>query len=78
MKAIFLSKRTWLALALLAGLTGASWWQRTSVLAWYHVRQLSHACQDDCEGCAESLLHTHIIRHAKTEKARINNSKKTP
>lgn len=55
MKAIFLSKRTWLALALIAGLAGASWWQRSSVLAWYHVRQLSYACQDDCEGCAEKV-----------------------
>src|SRR5262245_62008566 len=55
MKAILTSKKTWLALLVVAGLAGVAWWQRRPVLAWYHVRQLTNAYQDNREACAKAV-----------------------
>src|SRR5260370_883194 len=55
MKAIFTSKKTWLALLAVAGLPGVAWWQRRPVLAWYHVRQLTNAYQENREACAKKV-----------------------
>jgi hypothetical protein len=52
MKAIFTSKKIGLAMLLLAGVVG---WQRHQVLAWYHVRQLTNAYQEDREDCATKV-----------------------
>lgn len=55
MKAILTSKKTWLALALLAGLSGLGVWQHKPILAWYYVRQLSGAYPDSREGWARKV-----------------------
>ncbi len=55
MKTIFTSKKTWLALLVVVGIAGVGWWQRQPVLAWYYVRQLSNAYQENREGCASKV-----------------------
>ena len=45
-------KKTGIALLLLAGLAGVAWWQREPALAWYFVRQLTRASEEDREDCA--------------------------
>jgi hypothetical protein len=55
MKAILTSKQTWFALLVVAGLAGVAWWQRRPLLAWYHVRQLTNAYQDNREACAKKV-----------------------
>jgi hypothetical protein len=55
MKAIFSSRKTWLALLLVAGVAGIAYWQRQPALAWYYVRQLSHAYQENRDGYAKNV-----------------------
>ncbi|MBI3821137.1 MAG: HEAT repeat domain-containing protein [Planctomycetes bacterium] len=55
MKAIFTNRKTWIALGVLALLAGVAFWQRQPVLAWYHVRQLSFAYQENRENCAKRV-----------------------
>jgi hypothetical protein len=45
----------WVALLLIAGLAGLAAWQRQSILAWYHVRQLANAYDDNREDCANKV-----------------------
>src|ERR1017187_9680904 len=55
MKAILLSPKAWLALLLVAGLSGVAYWQRQPVLAWYYVRQLTHTYQENRDGYARKV-----------------------
>src|SRR5437764_1054427 len=55
MNALLTSRRTWLALIVVAGLAGVAYWQREPALAWYHVRQLSLAYPDSCEVYAKRV-----------------------
>jgi hypothetical protein len=55
MKPIWNSKLLWASLIILNGFTVLLWWQRGPILAWYHVRQLSYAYQDNCESCARRV-----------------------
>jgi hypothetical protein len=55
MKAILTSKKTWMALALLAGLSALGLWQHKPILAWYYVRQLSGAYPESREGWARKV-----------------------
>ncbi|MSQ93110.1 MAG: hypothetical protein EXR98_00985 [Gemmataceae bacterium] len=55
MKTSLTGKKIGLVLLLLAGFAGLAYWQREQVLAWYHVRQLSYACQEDRESCAKKV-----------------------
>jgi hypothetical protein len=55
MRAFLAKKKTWTCVLLLALLAGIAYWQRTPVLAWYHVRQLSNAYPDDREACAQRV-----------------------
>src|SRR5713226_2561862 len=55
MKAILTNKKTWLALALLAGMSALGAWQHKPILAWYYVRQLSGAYPDSREGWATKV-----------------------
>lgn len=55
MKIVLASKTTWIAAAVLVLLVGAAVWQRQPMLAWYHVRQLSYAYQENREGCAKAV-----------------------
>src|SRR2546430_2630773 len=56
MKAFFSNRKTWIALLAFAGLAGLGWSQRQPVLAWYHVRQLSFAYQENRETCANKVV----------------------
>ncbi|MBM3996581.1 MAG: hypothetical protein FJ303_20870 [Planctomycetes bacterium] len=49
------SKVTWIVAAGLACLAGLAWWQHEPVLAWYHVRQLSLAYQENREAYAKKV-----------------------
>jgi HEAT repeat protein len=55
MKAMLTNKKAWLALCLLGGLAGVAWWQHRNVLAWYHVRQLTFAYQENRAICAKRV-----------------------
>ncbi|MBI1831721.1 MAG: HEAT repeat domain-containing protein [Planctomycetes bacterium] len=55
MKDVFASKATWLVIAGLLCFAGLAWWQWHPVLAWYHVRQLSLAYQENREACAKKV-----------------------
>jgi hypothetical protein len=55
MKAIFTNKKTWLIVVVLVTLTGVAWWQRQPVLAWYYVRQLSNANQENREAYTKKV-----------------------
>jgi hypothetical protein len=47
MNAIITSKKTWMALLVVAGLAGLAWWQREPILAWHTVRQLANANEEN-------------------------------
>ena len=55
MKGTFAGRKLWWTLLVLAGLAGIAYWQRQPVLAWYHVRQLSYAYQNNREACANKV-----------------------
>jgi hypothetical protein len=55
MKAVFPIRKTWLALLIVAGIGGVAWWQRQHALAWYYVRQLSNAYQENRETWAKNV-----------------------
>jgi HEAT repeats len=55
MKAILLSPKAWLALLLVAALSGVAYWQREPVLAWYYVRQLTHTYQENRDAYARKV-----------------------
>ena len=55
MKAIFSSKKTWMAMVVLAGLATLANWQRHQVVAWYYVRQLTNAYQENREDYANQV-----------------------
>jgi HEAT repeats len=55
MKAMFTSKKMTSALLVAACLAGLAYWQRQPVLAWYYVRQLSYAYEEDRDICAKKV-----------------------
>jgi hypothetical protein len=55
MKAILKSKKTWMALALLAAVSALGIWQHKPILAWYYVRQLAGAYPESREGWARKV-----------------------
>src|ERR1043165_6164850 len=55
MKAIWRSKTMWGVLVLLLGALGIVGWQHHRILAWYHVRQLTYAYQDNRENCVKRV-----------------------
>ena len=55
MKAIFTNKKWWVAMLVLAGLATLAGWQRQQVVAWYYVRQLTNAYQENREDCANQV-----------------------
>jgi hypothetical protein len=55
MRALGTSKTLWLTLLAAVGLAGVLCWQRDALLAWYHVRQLSFAYQEDRDLCARRV-----------------------
>ena len=55
MKAIFSSKKTWIAMVVLAGLATLANWQRHQVVAWYYVRQLTNAYEENREDYANKV-----------------------
>jgi len=48
-------KKTWITLLLLAAFAGVAYWQHRPALAWYYVRQLSFAYQENREGLARKV-----------------------
>ncbi len=55
MKAILKSKKTWTAIALLAGLSALGVWQHKPILAWYYVRQLGGAYPETRDAWARKV-----------------------
>jgi len=55
MAAFIQSKKVWLAVFVLSGLAGATWWERDPIIAWYYVRQLSYAYEEDRESWAKKV-----------------------
>lgn len=55
MRAIITSKKAWFAMLLVAALAPLAYWQRTPVLTWYYVRELSGAYQENREECARRV-----------------------
>lgn len=55
MNAIFTSKKTWLALLIVALVGGLGWSQREQIQAWYLVRQLANADQENREEYASKV-----------------------
>ncbi len=52
MKRILASKTTWIVVALVACVGSIGYWQRGPLEAWYHVRQLRSADEENREACA--------------------------
>ncbi len=52
----FRRKKWFLVLGILILLAGVAWWQRAPVLAWYHVRQLAAAAEEDRARCVDRVV----------------------
>ncbi len=48
-------KTIWITLVMVISLGGVVWWQQSSILAWYYVRQLTTAYPENCEACAKHV-----------------------
>jgi len=59
MRSLFASKFTCLALVISIGLGAMAWWQRGTLLAWHHVRQLAHADLESRDACARQVANLH-------------------
>jgi hypothetical protein len=55
MKGIFTSKKRWAAIIVLAGIASLVGWQRHQVAAWYYVRQLTNAYEENRENYANKV-----------------------
>ena len=49
MKSVWNSKGLWIGLLVVLGLGTLAWTQRHPILAWYHVRQLTYAYEENRE-----------------------------